>query len=260
MAGVAFTSVPCATSSLTRSRLPDCTASCKSAPSTTENAARTPTVVLTHVLHLLLHLNAETIANPLLEVCDQRAEIERRARAVIVNQICMIGRDLDVAQPRSLGSHLFEKPRGRNLALPYDGRGNLSGDPVGQLAQQKILEDAPGALHGGGKLFVAHLHDIGRDLLQSGCGVRRHVEIRREDDPLLVTLENAFPVGELALVVTENPDAVTVKEADALDTLVDRMAIRAGIAIDRRPDPPRNAGQRLQPFQTVFIREIHQIL
>ena len=38
------------------------------------------------------------------------------------------------------------------------------------------------------------------------------------------------------------------------------MPVRAGIAVDRRPDPSGNPRQRLQALETALIGEIHQVL
>ena len=102
----------------------------------------------------------------------------------------------------------------------------------------------------GGYLVIADLPDAGRMRAQ----VRRigaiETQRRRNHDPVLVTLEHALTIAEFTLRVADFADSGTVEKAHLFDALMDRMAVSAGIAVNRAANPTRNARHR---FQTRLI-------
>src|SRR3954471_3098419 len=88
MASGALGSAPCAISALTRSRLPDWMASCRSAA--VREAERRTRSRLAHVLHLLFHFDSEAFADTLLQVRDQGAEVAGRTSARVVDQVGVV--------------------------------------------------------------------------------------------------------------------------------------------------------------------------
>src|SRR5471032_1114493 len=106
--------------SLTRSRSPDCTASCRSAAESRAASATSVTMMaatdLAHVLHLFFELHSETLAHPRLQFLNQRAEFAGGAGAGIVDQVGVIGRHVNIAAHNALRAHLFQKPGHGHLA------------------------------------------------------------------------------------------------------------------------------------------------
>src|SRR5205823_4349850 len=93
-----------------------------SAAQAIRNASRIPLqrggrVLEPDVLHLFFQIEPEAVTHALLQFFNYGNQIGRGARPVVVNQIGMVRRDLDVAAPNSLRSCLFEKPSGRNLPV-----------------------------------------------------------------------------------------------------------------------------------------------
>src|SRR5262249_52547847 len=102
----------------------------------------------------------------------------------------MVISDVDVARPHTLRADLFQKPCRRDLAFDDDLRRNLTGDRRRQLSEQKVLEDAAGALHGWRILPVPDRQDVVCGRAQLGSVTGAHFEIGLKDYPFLVALEN----------------------------------------------------------------------
>src|SRR5690349_17167243 len=201
----ALTFAPRATCSLTASRSPDCTACRRSTAglgwATSPMAASTRARDLQHVLHLFFQVEAEAIAHAGFEIADQRAEVGCGAVSCVVDEIGVIRGNVNVAALDALGPYLFEEPGGGHLAFSHGRRGNLRSDGGWQVLQQQVLENATGALHRHREFLVANLDDVARNFAQlAGIGCVQQ-QLRREDDPFLVPLENALAIVELALFI-----------------------------------------------------------
>ena len=129
-----------------------------------------------------------------------------------------------------------------------------------QFAEEKILEDAAGALHGGRKFFVAHLENAGRGLFECGGGGGVEGEFDLENDPVFAALEDALAIAEIALRVVENAHGGAIEEAHGGDAFGDGMAVGAGVAVDRGADPAGDAGERFEALEGVTVGEIDQVL
>src|SRR5580658_8386879 len=86
------------------------------------------------------------------------------------------------------------------------------------------------------------------------------LERGRKNNPVLVALEDAFPVAEFAVLIADFADPSAVKEPDRLDDLTDGMAVGAGVSVDRAAHPSRNASHGFQALQALSHGLIDQIL
>src|ERR1039457_2493597 len=159
-----FTPAPWAIWSLTCSRLPDRTASwrsaARSATATASSMATRWARPSTHVLYLFLQLDAEPREHASFELLNHAAEIRRGTGAGVVDQIGVVGGHVDIPAIESLGAHLLQKPTGRHLPLTHRRTWDLGGHGWRQVPQQQVLENAAGALHGDGELLIAHLQNV----------------------------------------------------------------------------------------------------
>src|SRR5580765_6304001 len=125
-----LTSAPAATASFTRSRLPDRTASCRSAALNLSANTEASAIRLTHVLHLFFQIHSKPLAHALLQLSNHRAQLCRGTLTRVVDQVGMVVRHPDPAVTESLRTDLFEKPCRRNLSFPHDVPRNLCGNGV----------------------------------------------------------------------------------------------------------------------------------
>jgi len=167
---------------------------------------------------------------------------------------------VNVAYLHPLGAHLLQKPGGGNFALANHRARHLRSQGWRQLAQQKVLEDAAGALHCRGELLIADFENICRDLLQAGGGSHFQRQFHAENNPFLMLLEDALAIAELALPVLKDPYAYAVEKPHGMDALRYGMPVRPGVAINRGAHPSGYAGKRLEPLESPVVGEIHQVL
>src|SRR5581483_3355981 len=111
-----------------------------------------------------------------------------------------------------------------------------------------------------GKFLVAYTQNFIGGPLQLACRRGFQAQLRREDYPILALLEDAFAIVKLALRLRESTHAAAVEKTDLADTLGNRMAVGAGITVNRSSHRPGNAGECLQPFQPPGHSKIHELL
>ncbi len=213
-----------------------------------------------YVLHLFFQLDAEPGTDAGFQFLDQGAEIGGGAGAGVVEEVGVVGGHMDVATPHALGAHLVQEPGSRDLALAHRRWRNPIGRAGRQVAQQEVLENAAGALHRDRKFLVAHGEDIVRRTAQPGRVGWLEQELGGEDDPLLVTFENAFAIEKLALRVVEDAAAFAIEEAHLQHAFGNGMAVGAGVAVDRGADGTGNAGEGFETHQAAGDSEVDQVL
>ena len=89
---------------------------------------------------------------------------------------------------------------------------------------------------------------------------RLESQLHGKDEPVLAALEDAVPVGELALAIVEGAQRLSIEEGDPVHSFGDGVPVGAGIAVDRGADVAGQARQRLDPPQAALDREVDQSL
>src|SRR6266853_1697444 len=104
--------------------------------------------------------------------------------------------------------------------------------PRASFPWRSLLQNTAGALHGDGDLFVAHLDDIVRDPAQLGRISDFHHQLGRENDPVLMTLENAHAVMKFARFLVEDADLAVIIKSHAAHAFGDSVPVGPRIAVD----------------------------
>ncbi len=82
----------------------------------------------------------------------------------------------------------------------------------------------------------------------------------RQHDPILAALENALAVVEFTRCTIDFARRDAIEIADANDALIERMAIGAGVAVDRAAQPAGDTGHGFEAAQAGRDRRVNQIL
>src|SRR5215831_5553673 len=123
---------------------------------------RTAAVAKSDVLHFFLEVEAEAVVNAALQVVDDFAELPRSALPGVVDEIRVVIGDADIAVGHALRANLLQEVRRWHLALDDHALRHVCLDRPGQFVKEQVLEDRPGALHGGRVLPVADFTNLGR--------------------------------------------------------------------------------------------------
>ncbi len=89
---------------------------------------------------------------------------------------------------------------------------------------------------------------------------RLESQLHGEDEPVLAALEDAVPVGELALAIVEGAERLSIEEGDPVDAFGEGVPVSAGIAVDRGANVAGQARQRLDAPQAALDRVVDQSL
>src|SRR5579883_236523 len=97
------------------------------------------------VLYFFFEFQPEAIENARFQTGDDFAELPRGAAAGVVNQVGVVIGDTDAAVLHPFCTDLLEEVGGRDLSFADDAVWHMAANRIGQIGQEQILEDTPGA-------------------------------------------------------------------------------------------------------------------
>src|SRR3954447_5127755 len=213
---------------------------------------RNRSILEPNVLDFFFYLEGKSLANPLFEILNHSYEIGRPAVAVVVDQIRVILRDLDIAPADSLCSHLLQKKCRRHLAFANQVRRDQCLRFGRQISEEYILEDTAGTLHGWRVFGVADRSDLGGGRRKCIPVAPLELEFGGENHPLFVVFKPAVPVGEPALCVVEARFASVPGEIDTRYQFVHRVPVSPGVPVHSAACKAGDACHTLQSLQPEF--------
>src|SRR4051812_31906881 len=156
-------------------------------------------ILESNVLNLFFNIERKSFAHAPFQFLDQGYQIGCTAFAIVVNEIRVIRRYLNVASSQALGAYLLQKKGRGDFTFTDQVWRDHRLRSARQIRKKHILEDASCAFHAGRILGVSNRANLRCRFCKRLSVAALQLEFGRENDPVFVVFETAVSIGESAL-------------------------------------------------------------